>query len=185
MNARIPSALVVDDEAPVRDLLREALSPVCEHLCLAADSREAFRQMESHPHDLLVADICMPGWSGIDLLEVANQLQWDCAVVLMTGHASLSQVAGGIRFHAADLLLKPFSITELHNSLTLAYQKLTARRQQQSRWAVLSSGLDRSQHELEKVRHRLYESHRSALITLVATLEAREFETYAHSFRVR
>lgn len=185
MNARIPSALVVDDEAPVRDLLHEALSPVCEHLCLAADSREALRQMESHPHDLLIADICMPGRSGIDLLEVADQLQWDCVVVLMTGHASLSQIAGGIRLQAADLLLKPFSLAELHNSVTLAYQKLTAKRQQRSRWAMLSSGFDDSKHELEEARHRLYESHRSALITLVATLEAREYETYAHSFRVR
>lgn len=185
MTVHIPSVLVVDDEGPVRDFLYEALRPVCGHLCVAADSREAFRCMESHSHDLLLVDICLPGYSGIELLEIAEQLRWDCAVVLMTGHATLEQVAGGVRLQAADLLLKPFSLDSLNYSIASAYSKLQAKRNRLHEREELASGLRRSSEELERTRRNLHESHRSALVALIATLEAREYATYAHSFRVR
>jgi len=51
--------------------------------------------------------------------------------------------------------------------------------------ASLTSGLRERTRQLELVRHLLSTSHRSALESLVATLDAREHETYAHSFRVR
>jgi putative nucleotidyltransferase with HDIG domain len=185
MSVHVPSLLVVDDEAPIRNFLGEALQPLCDHLCLVADSRMALRSMESHHHDLLLVDICMPGYSGIELLAMADQLCWDCAVVLMTGHATLEQVAGGLRLQAADLLLKPFSLDSLERSICLAYEKLQKKRTCAQEYAQLASGLHSADAELQRTRRHLWESHRSSLITLIATLEAREYATYSHSFRVR
>jgi response regulator RpfG family c-di-GMP phosphodiesterase len=181
----ISRILVVDDEQPVREYLQEALQPLCRHICLASDLWQAMRCMESHPHDVMLADICLPGSSGINLLELSQHLRWECAMILMTGHASLDQVVNGVRLEAADFLLKPFSLETLISSVTRAYGKVQMLRSNRQEREKLATGLRRRTEELEVTRQTLRDSYRSALETLVATLEARERETYAHSFRVR
>lgn len=181
----IPRILVVDDEQPIREYLQEALQPISQEICLAEDLWQAMRCMESHPHDVMLSDICLPGSTGINLLELSQNLRWDCAVILMTGHASLDQVVNGVRLQAADFLLKPFSMDTLLAAVNRAYEKLQLLRQSKSDRERLANGLRRRTEELEITRQTLRDSYRSALETLVATLEAREHETYAHSFRVR
>lgn len=185
MNYCIPAILIVDDEEPVREFLKDALADSAEHVCTAGGFREALHAMELHPHDVVLCDICMPDSNGMDFLNVAAQLKWDCAVILMTGHATLDQVVGGVRLHAADFLLKPFTLDSLRRSTTKAYERLLLERQKRSEREVLASGLIERTHELEVARQTLRETCRSALESLVATLEAKEYETYAHSFRVR
>jgi putative nucleotidyltransferase with HDIG domain len=185
MSVRIPRILVVDDELPVREYLEEALRPLCDAICTAADLRQALRCMEVHPHDVLLADICMPGCNGMDFLKLAQQLNWDCAIILMTGHASLEQVVGSVRLQAADFLIKPFSLDAVTRAISNAYERRQIARQRRSEREELSSGLRERTEQLELTRQTLRDSYRSALETLVATLEARERETYAHSFRVR
>ena len=185
MKVRVPAILVVDDEQPVRDFLEEALQPMAEHLCLASDLRQAMQCMETHPHDILLADICMPGCSGMDLLALSCQLRWDCAVILMTGHASMDQVVNGVRLQASDFLLKPFTLETLSAAVERAFAILLGRRRLRVEQEELSSGLRERTNQLELARHTLRVTYRCALETLIATLEERESETCAHSFRVR
>jgi putative nucleotidyltransferase with HDIG domain len=185
MTPQISRILVVDDEQPIREYLQEALRPLCQQVCLAADLWQAMRCMESHPHDVMLSDICLPGSSGMNLLELSQHFRWDCAVILMTGHASLDQVVNGVRLQAADFLLKPFSMDTLVAAVNRAHSKVQLLRQSKKERESLASGLRQRTEELEVTRQTLRDSYRSALETLVATLEAREHETYAHSFRVR
>src|SRR4051812_29469616 len=101
MTPLIPKLLIVDDEEPIRDFLAEALGEFCGEVVAVGDLREAFRALESQNFDIALADICMPGCSGMDLLHLAKQFKWDCAIILMTGHASLDMVASSVRLHAA------------------------------------------------------------------------------------
>jgi putative nucleotidyltransferase with HDIG domain len=133
----------------------------------------------------VLADICMPGCSGMDLLHLAKQFKWDCAIILMTGHASLDMVASSVRLHAADFLLKPFAIDDVIHSIAHAYQRLLVRREDLEAHRRLCSGLRERTQQLEITRETLRNTYRAALESLVVTLEAREPETYAHSFRVR
>lgn len=185
MNSRIPAILVVDDEAPVREYLREVLSPICDRVSVASNMGEAIRCMDERVHDVVLADICMPGSGGMDLLQLALHLNWDCNVVLMTGHARLEHVVMSVRLQAADFILKPFTQDTLTGAVQRAYNKLLINRQKRAEREVLSSGLIERTQELEFAHRSLRRSYRTTLETLVATLEAREYETYAHSFRVR
>ncbi len=180
-----PRLLIVDDEAPVRDFLTEAVAEHCADLLAVADVKEAFRALETGNFDVVLADICMPGCSGMDLLYLAQQFKWDSSIILMTGHASMDVVASSVRLHAADFLLKPFSVGDVIRSMIQAYQKLLLRREQHKVNFQLRSGLQERTEQLELARQTLREAYRSSLESLVATLEAREPETYAHSFRVR
>jgi cyclic di-GMP phosphodiesterase len=103
----------------------------------------------------------------------------------MTGHASIEQIVSSVKLHAADFLLKPFTLDALFRSVSGAYERLVCSRQQLSERYSLASGLRERTEQLEAARLSLRDSYRSALETLVATLEAREPQTYAHSFRVR
>lgn len=185
MHEPVPHLLIVDDEPPVRDFLTEALEPCCARVTSVDSLHGALKAFERDRYDVLLADICMPGGTGLDLLALAQQLNWDCAVILMTGHAQMDQVVAGVRLHAADLLLKPFSLDTLQHSVEQSFQKLQAARGSRAQHELLTSGLRERTEQLQAARHLLDDSHRSALESLVATLDAREHETYAHSFRVR
>lgn len=185
MTALSPRLLIVDDEAPVRDFLSDAAAEYCSGLLAVPDVKEAFRALETGNYDVVLADICMPGCSGMDLLYLAQQFKWDISTILMTGHASMDVVASSVRLHAADFLLKPFTVDDVVYSVTHAYQKLLLRREQQMLATQLRSGLEERTHQLELARQTIREAHRSSLESLIATLEAREPATYAHSFRVR
>ncbi len=185
MTMSIPRLLIVDDEAPVREFLTEALREICNEVTSVANVGEALRASEAQAFDVVLADICLPGSSGIDLLKVAEELRWNCAVILMTGHASLDVVANSIRFHAADFLLKPFSLEQLLSSVERTYQRLLLDRQQVTEKHRLAAGLRERTRELNLIQQVLRESHRSAIEAIVFALDAREPETCAHSFRVR
>ena len=185
MNSALPQLLIVDDELSVREYLTEALLPVCNRVAAVDSLDTALQALEETRFDIVLADICMPGASGLDLLALAQQLSWDCSVILMTGHAELNHVVAGVRLHAADFLLKPFGIDTLQHSVRHSFEKLQANRRRRSERDVLSAGLRERTEQLELAQHLLSDSYRSSLETLVATLEAREPETYAHSFRVR
>ena len=185
MTELVPRLLIVEDEAPVREFLSEAVADHCASLLAVADVQEAFRALESGQFDVVLADICLPGCSGMDLLYLAQQFKWDSAIILTTGHASLDLVASSVRLHAADFLLKPFTVDEVLHAITQTYQKLLLRREQMKADVQLRCGLQERTQELEQARQTLRETCRSSLESLVATIEAREPETYAHSFRVR
>ena len=68
MTALSPRLLIVDDEAPVRDFLSDAAAEYCSCLLAVPDVKEAFRAIETGNYDVVLADICMPGCSGMDLL---------------------------------------------------------------------------------------------------------------------
>lgn len=181
----LPKVLIIDDEPPVREYLCEALANHCAEIAAVASFHRALEALELLPYDILLADICMPGATGIDLLALSQQLEWDCSVILMTGHADLQHVAAGVRLRAADLLLKPFTLEALERSIQKTFDNLQRKRQTRIASGLLSDDLRKRTEQLEVTRQLLNESYRSALETLVATLEAREPETYAHSFRVR
>ncbi len=63
------SVLVVDDEIPIRDSIRDALEDEGVATLVAADGVEALAQLKSHDVDAVIVDLLMPGMSGVELLE--------------------------------------------------------------------------------------------------------------------
>src|SRR3954447_16650775 len=151
----VPKVLVVDDERPVREYLAEALGPYCSDVRSTDSLHGVLQAAETSPFDILLADVCMPGAGGLDLLALAQQLHWDCAVILMTGHAGLDQVVAGVRLHAADFLLKPFGIDTLCHSVRKSFEKLLLARDNRCEREFLSAGLRERTEQLELTQHLL------------------------------
>lgn len=180
-----PTVLVVDDEPDVRTFVVDALEPRTANVCAAADALSALREIETGVYDVVVSDICMPGVAGVELLRLSDQSNWDLAFVLMTGKPRVPDLVDSVRGHAYDLLLKPFTIDQLVGSVTRSYSKLLAARKDRALCGSLDHALRMRTQELQSAMQNLSASYNETLAALVVALDAREHETYAHSFRVR
>jgi DNA-binding response OmpR family regulator len=104
--------LVVDDEEPIRLLLRRYLSLEGYTVDEAADGGEAVRAMATHPPDLVLLDVMMPGQDGLDVLASLRQTS-EVPVILLTARDDETDRVMGLRLGADDYVVKPFSPAEL------------------------------------------------------------------------
>ncbi|MFT7561732.1 MAG: two-component system phosphate regulon response regulator PhoB [Flavobacteriales bacterium] len=107
--------LVVDDEAPIRDMLRVALEMVDYDVVEASDAREAHSIIVDKCPDLLLLDWMMPGTSGVDLARRlrADELTQKLPIILLTAKGEEDNKIQGLNMGADDYITKPFSPREL------------------------------------------------------------------------
>ncbi|HUG92032.1 MAG TPA: response regulator [Planctomycetaceae bacterium] len=112
--------LVVDDSA----VDRRAAGGLLERndgwgVIYAADGQEALLQMERHQPDLVVADLVMPGISGLELLRIAKGQFPLIPVVMVTGKGSEETAVEALRQGAASYLTKRRLTQDLAETVTL------------------------------------------------------------------
>jgi DNA-binding LytR/AlgR family response regulator len=110
-------ALVVEDERPALEELRYQLQeadPTAE-VETAATALDALRLLQQRRFDAVFADIHMPGLSGLELVQVINELEDPPAVVFVTAYDEYAVRAFELR--AVDYLLKPVSPDRLRQTL--------------------------------------------------------------------
>lgn len=95
--------LLVDDEQPIRKLIRIHLEREGFSVTEASDAAEALARLDDSI-SLLVSDLAMPGLSGIELAAVAQQRHPDLPVLLMSGYSE--EFAGQLSGHYC--FKKPF-----------------------------------------------------------------------------
>lgn len=106
-----PTAVIAEDEPPLRRELRDALGTLWPELELVAEAEngaQAIQALEAHSPDVIFLDIQMPGMTGLDVARVASGR---CHVVFVTAY---DQYALGAFDHGAvDYVLKPFVASRL------------------------------------------------------------------------
>jgi CheY-like chemotaxis protein len=106
--------LVVDDEAPVRVLLADALRRLGYHVLTAEDANSALTMLREHTGriHLLLTDLVMPGKSGRDLAREAQQLNPRLPVLMMSGYPDRS-ITSESQIPRSAFLQKPFALDVL------------------------------------------------------------------------
>lgn len=110
MKARI---LVVDDEPDIRQLLQDILEDEGYEVYAAKDGPTARLLRAECKPDLILLDIWMPDEDGITLLKDWLQDEWNCPVLMMSGHATVETAVEATRLGAYDFLEKPLSMAKL------------------------------------------------------------------------
>ncbi len=103
--------LVVDDEEPIRELVRAAMTERGYQVWCAASGREAMDLGAEHDFDLVFSDVVMDGMNGFEVLRAfRGTLHSQAEIVLMTGQASVEAAIEAVQHGANDYICKPFSI---------------------------------------------------------------------------
>jgi two-component system, OmpR family, response regulator len=104
--------LVVDDEAPARELLSAILQGDGYEVLAVGDGPAALEAATTFKPDLALIDAGLPGMPGA---EVARQLRQDgnLPIIFVTGADSAEAIHGGFRVGADDYVIKPFDAEEL------------------------------------------------------------------------
>ena len=105
--------LIVDDELILRESLARWLERDGHELDTAANGEEALKKIKDKQFDILLADIKMPGMSGIDVLKRVKESDPEISVVMITAYGSISTAIEAMKNGAYDYLLKPFEPDEL------------------------------------------------------------------------
>lgn len=107
--------LIVDDEAPIRDMLRVALE-MSDYQCIeAGDAQTAHSLIIDRKPDLVLLDWMMPGSSGIDLARRLKRDEVTAAIpiIMLTAKGEEDNKIQGLEVGADDYITKPFSPREL------------------------------------------------------------------------
>lgn len=116
------TALIADDEAPMREQLRARLAQVWPELQIvgeAAHGQQAVEQAQALSPEIVFLDIRMPGMSGI---EAARQLYQRCHIVFVTAYDQYALDA--FEQGAIDYLLKPVTAARLETTCARLRQRL-------------------------------------------------------------
>jgi len=149
-----PRAVIAEDEANLREELRETLAsmwPELEICAEAKDGREALRALQAHKPDMIFLDIQMPGATG---LEVARQASGRCHVVFVTAYDNYAVSA--FEQGAVDYVMKPLSAPRIAQSVRRLRERL-------------SSSPPRIEELLEKIAGRLDGKKREYLRWIAAS----------------
>ena len=107
--------LIVEDEAPIRELLRLHLSLAGFDTEEIAEGTAALARARSDKFDLIVLDVMVPGLDGITLCRAirSQSINMASAVLMLTARASEADKVLGLESGADDYLTKPFSVREM------------------------------------------------------------------------
>ncbi len=112
--ARSATVLLVEDEAPVRHVVRRFLEGAGHEVHEAADGREALAAIDPEsPPDLVLSDLVMPHMGGAALLRAMRERHPDVPVVLMSGYTGREASSRAELEEAAGFLSKPFGRGEM------------------------------------------------------------------------
>lgn len=121
-----PTALAIDDEPAMRQLLHRWLEPEVCRVIEAADGVDALRLIQQDdPHiDLVLTDLDMPGLDGCDVIEVLEKYRPDLPVLVVSGSVDLDY-AGNHR----PFLAKPFTVEQVRAAIGAVIAQVRALRE--------------------------------------------------------
>ena len=111
--------LVIDDEAPVRDVLRELLQASGYPVVAAADGHAGVEVFREHHQSvgLVILDMVMPGLGGPETYQMLRQIDSDCPVLVCTGYSGAADLQAMRQQGIAGILPKPVRLAVLREAV--------------------------------------------------------------------
>ncbi len=104
--------LVVEDEPSIAEVVSLYLQRAGYQVEAVRDGRRAMQSMESHPPDLVVMDLMLPGMDGLSLTRWLRGRS-DVPIIMLTARREEADRIAGLETGADDYIIKPFSPQEL------------------------------------------------------------------------
>ncbi|MGM0983229.1 MAG: phosphate regulon transcriptional regulator PhoB [Pseudomonadota bacterium] len=123
------TVLIVDDEAPIREMIAVALEMADYRVLEADNAQDAHAMVVDHQPDLVLLDWMMPGTSGIELARrlKREEATAELPIIMLTAKGEEDNKIQGLEAGADDYITKPFSPRELVARLKAVLRRTTPR----------------------------------------------------------
>jgi DNA-binding NtrC family response regulator len=116
--------LVVDDEAPLREILQKGLTQMGGYLVeVAQNGQEAIEKIEKDIFDLILTDLMMPEMDGMELLKMIKGTRPEMPVIMMTAYGSIDTAVEAMKTGANDYITKPVDLRDLLLRISKVHQE--------------------------------------------------------------
>jgi DNA-binding NtrC family response regulator len=117
--------LFVDDEAPIRDVMKLELPRMGHEATICEDGKAALAAVDKHSFDAAIVDLRMPGISGWEVVEHLKSVSPETEIVISTGHGNMEDAIQALRRGAYDFLTKPTKLAMIAGVLSRVAEKKT------------------------------------------------------------
>lgn len=190
------TVFIVDDDPAVRDALSLLFSIQGHATAVFACAEDFLRAIQPGWRGVVVADIRMPGLSGLEMQEALANHPSRLPMIMITAHADIATARQAFRFHAVDFLEKPFDHDQLLASVETAMRGLpaptseigtrpvqtTLSAREREVMALVVDGLDNGTiGERLGISPRTVEVHKSRVMTKLGARNLAELVRIAHA----
>lgn len=161
--------LIVDDEAPVRRLLRRWAEAEGAEVLEASSAEQAVEVASAVALAVAFCDYHLPAKNGLWLAQHLREQQKNAAVVMATGVIDAEVVAGGLDVGAVDYLIKPFTRQRLSEAL---------------RWALFTHATRRRLARLNETDAEFQRNAANNVAAILAVIRVHDPAAHEHARRV-
>jgi DNA-binding response OmpR family regulator len=105
--------LFADDDAGIRFVVRDQLTPEGFDVHTAEDGREAMERLLENTYDIVLLDIKMPEKDGLEVLKFMREKNIRPRVIMLTAVEDINVAIQAVKLGANDYITKPFSLETL------------------------------------------------------------------------
>jgi two-component system response regulator FixJ len=146
---------LVDDDDAVRDALGMLFKSIGLEFEAYASALEFLERYDGARHACLVADIRMPGLSGLELQQRLNEQRAEIPIIFITGHGDVPMAVSAMKSGATDFIQKPFRdqdlIDRIHKALAQDRERRALRAQEGEIRARIASLTPRESEVMRRV----------------------------------
>ena len=121
--------LIVEDDDQFREMSAEWMMRKGHRVQAAANAQEALKHCQRQQFNVVLADMNMPGLSGLELLQRLKADGVKSEVIILTGQATVQTAVEAMKLGACDYLTKPFPLSELEHRCRQAAERGKLRRE--------------------------------------------------------
>lgn len=115
--------LIVEDDNQFREMATEWMKRKGHRVESAANAQEALQYCQRQQFDVVLADMNMPGLTGLELLQRLKSDGHESEVIILTGQATVQTAVEAMKLGACDYLTKPFPLSELEHRCRQAAER--------------------------------------------------------------
>ncbi|NJM16192.1 MAG: response regulator transcription factor [Bacteroidales bacterium] len=109
----MPNILIVEDELPMLNGLRDNLEFEGYQVDTASDGQTGYEKISTGHYDLVLLDVMLPKLSGFDICKLVRSQGVVTPIMLLTAKGEELDKVRGLEYGADDYVVKPFSLREL------------------------------------------------------------------------
>jgi DNA-binding NtrC family response regulator len=129
MNTLSGTILVTDDDADIREILRDTLASLGARVVTAVDGQECLDRIDEYTPDVILLDIEMPVKNGLQVLQELRPHGDRITVVMISAYGTIERAVQAIKQGAYDFITKPFELDHVVLTVEKALERERLRRE--------------------------------------------------------